>query len=104
MTDWRVGMKVVCVDDSLLLPVVGRSALPKRGGVYTIRSIFKDPFWGNLALHLFEVRNPVCRWDPQPFESGFGAHRFRPVINPEADLSEFEAILRGVEKREVVDA
>jgi hypothetical protein len=100
MTDWFVGQRVVCVDASGYHHRYILSGSLQQGAVYTIREIaFRD---GDLGVLLEEI---VCRrWcEGNGVEFGFLIGRFRPVVIPEADIAQFEAILRGVEKREVVE-
>lgn len=99
MTDWYVGQKVVCVDVSGVRPwrlAVGRLV---RGSVYTIREIFFEE--GECGLRLVEV---IGKLSADGVEITPRARRFRPVVIPEADLAQFEVLLRGVEQRELVEA
>lgn len=100
MVDWFVGQKVVCVDASGDLDGFIVSGSLRKGSIYTIRQL--ELWKGTLGVLLEEIRCIPYPGDSE--ECGFLIKRFRPVINPESDLSVFEAILRGVEKREVVEA
>lgn len=105
MTDWHVWQKVVCVDaHKPKVNIIVSGSLRERA-VYTVRSVFMHE--GVVALRLEEIRCVPWRTisphgDDQ--ECAFEAARFRPIVIPEADIAQFEAILRGVEKREPVEA
>jgi hypothetical protein len=84
---FRVGQKVVCVNDN------GRSLrpsweiLPVRGETYTIRCI------EGRAVRLAEIIN-----DPFPYSEGLGelkflASRFRPIVERKTDISIFTKML-----------
>jgi hypothetical protein len=90
MMAFRVGQKVVCVDDAI--PTFARLVrwvfrFPwnlRRGEIYTIAKV------SNIAgptVTLIEVKNP-----PLP-EGAFWARRFRPVVERKTDISVFEAML-----------
>ena len=104
MNDWFVSQPIVCVDGKRYPEFGhGREVLPVEKNTYTIREIVprKD---GSIGFLLNEITNKPNWYVEGLAEFSFAPRRFRPVINPEADLSVFEAILRGVEKREVVEA
>ena len=97
--DWKVGDKVVCVDDTL-----GNYSSWKvadecmdglvAGRVYTIRRV--GVFAGTLCVWLREIHRPLrgrlCR---QFGEIGFAAARFRPVQTRKTDISVFTRILNN---------
>lgn len=96
---FRVGQKVVCVDDSAELGkrLIINPALSagwkndlKRGEVYTFLSYAKHPNSNHPALHVAEI-NRV--WP-------FAACRFRPVVEKSTDAG--MAILREILDRESV--
>jgi hypothetical protein len=63
---------------------------PKRGVVYTIRSI--EPFPEGLALRFVEIVNPPMKWSTGFFgEAGYAAEFFRPVV--EGRIAVFRALL-----------
>lgn len=103
MADWYVNQKVVCVDNepggyARRTIDLTKFTFPQCGPAYTIRRII--PAWPYAGFLLSEIVNP--KWGPR--EAWFCSSRFRPVVIPEADIAQFEAILRGVEKRRLVDA
>ena len=101
MIDWHVGQKVVCVDasgDEHPRDILSGSL--REGAVYTIREI--EPWKGSLGIRVAEI---VCRRSAgYGGECGFLIRRFRPVVEPKADISKLQAILDRLPKREVVDA
>ena len=75
---WKVGQKVVCIDDTPRAGQIITGFIPKKGITYTIRYIYeskKQP--GQIALVLEEIRNEIH--PPLGHERGFYAWRFRPV-------------------------
>jgi hypothetical protein len=102
VADWYVGQRVVCVAaDWKVGPFSEKPAMPIVACVYTIRDI-EPVFFDDAVAFRFEeiVNKPIS----------FGNHReptfhqkfFRPVVEP--DISELQAILDHLPKREVVDA
>jgi hypothetical protein len=112
--DWRVCQPVICVDGDFSPSWYEGDegdnvsfVLPKKGSIYTIRSIspFTFPPETVIAIRLHEIVNPIVEFDDgEVCEIAFWVGRFRPVINAERDLAVFEAILRDVNAREVVEA
>lgn len=97
MSNFRVGQKVVCVDDCFPSTHL---ALPVRGAVYTVREIVPDWFPGRTALRLEEIINPETPWsDLTMSEVAFNARRFRPLVEKKTDtgMSILTQILRDVE-------
>ena len=94
---FRVGQKVVCVDDDWSRhPEWGRlQQRPVLNGIYTVRSV--SPHWhegGGTGLLLVEVRNPEIDWsDGDTCECRFPSRRFRPIVERKTDISELKALL-----------
>jgi hypothetical protein len=94
---FRVGQKVFLAVD--FDPEVRASApsddmiLPSTEVVYTIRQI--GEFEGDPLVWLEEITNrPRFYLDAFDFmEQGFGAFRFRPVVEGKADISRLKAML-----------
>ena len=90
---FRVGQKVVCIDDYSSLS--GRYCLnmPKLHGVYTVRN-FEGR--GDIpALRLFELINEprTHRNVPGLIEPAFDILSFRPVVDRPTDISIFTKML-----------
>lgn len=79
---FRVGMKVVCVDDSDSWR--GPTSV-RKGIIYTIRALRMAPD-GECGVELIEVKSRA------PF--GFFQDRFRPIVERKTDISVFTEILR----------
>jgi hypothetical protein len=81
---FRVGQKVVCVDDSP--PTIGRALLVKKGAIYTVADSFE---WLGQEGLLFDEIDP---------KDGVGWHawRFRPVVERKTDISFAHEILNSV--------
>lgn len=101
---FRVGQKVVCVDDSPT-SIKGRRDLVARE-VYTIRWVGQyqyppgHPLYGGapyIGVLIEEVRRPE-RWG----EVAFRATRFRPLVSKSTDTG--FSILEDIRKRESVPA
>jgi hypothetical protein len=76
---FKVGQKVVCIDDSPRpnRPVRKGITIPKKDKIYTVRDMYTAKSSGELALILVEIKNP-----PHPDwgkELGFLADRFKPI-------------------------
>lgn len=91
---FRVGQKVVCVDDNFDKRAKNYfTALPVRGEIYVVRGtlLFPDAHLG-IAL----VGFPGERTAFNEFgEHMFFAKRFRPVVERKTDISIFEKMLTG---------
>lgn len=93
---FRVGQKVVCVDDSP--DFMGVSWLVK-GAEYTIDAvkfcenarISQSRTGSGLGVKVVEVATGQRDW--------FFAHRFRPLIERKTDITVFTEILRKATKR-----
>jgi hypothetical protein len=94
--DWKVGDKVVCVDNSRPPNYHGvLTVLPEIGVVYTIRRI--APFtWSTgtsgVGVWLEEITRSTK--NPRGSEQPWGASRFRPVQTRKTDISIFTAMLK----------
>lgn len=91
MTDFHVGMKVVCVE-----AMPGPRWLehhPAVGDVLTIRGL--DPTEDGERLYLWfeEIRNMSFQYRDSFGEVSFNARRFRPVVSRKTDISVFLAML-----------
>lgn len=86
---FRVGQKVVCIDDSSTDPAIRASlqrdgmVWPIKGTIYTVRWIgcwhFRDQY--HPAVRLIEIVNPIIAWsDGTADELAFISSRFRPLI------------------------
>jgi hypothetical protein len=81
--------KVLCVDDrwdddpAKLILVPSR---PVRGGVYTVREVYRDPsgIEPSVGIRLGEILNPVGLWADGVREASFAIHRFRPTHESQA--------------------
>lgn len=97
--EFRVGMKVVCIDDDFnaqgFVPVFVTD-LPMRGNVYTISRIEADD--DGIWLFLEEVASRIDvigGW----CEASFGSEGFRPLRERKTDISVFRALLNTNEKK-----
>lgn len=90
---FRIGQRVVCVDDGTPFPTVS-SPLTK-GNVYTVRATDDRPHSKGQAIALAEIRVEASA----PLLTGFFySSRFRPVIERKTDTG--MAILREILDRE----
>jgi len=71
--EFKVGQKVVCVDDENIIAFQNENT-PIKGRIYTIRS-----FYGT-SIRLEEVINPILTYCDCTDECAFKPHRFRPLI------------------------
>lgn len=99
---FRVGQKVVCVDD------VGDrlnrwETLPVKGTIYTVREVLAT------SVRLYEIINEkgFYRRDDglDTFdELSFKATRFRPIVSRPTSIAVFEEILRSATRTDEVTA
>jgi hypothetical protein len=96
MCNFRVGQKVLCINDQWneyhanIARRLGVT-LPVLGGIYTIRAIEIRPQRGDL--YFVEIVNPIIEYDIGRAEQGFHVARFRPVVERKTDISVFRAML-----------
>lgn len=91
---FRVGQKVVCVEDQNQHEVLGHKDLVKNG-IYSVRWV--GMYDGELCLRVIEVeRRPiftifgeVVGWTDMPFN----LDRFRPLVEKKTDISIFTKLL-----------
>lgn len=90
---FRVGQKVVCVDDYSAVALRWGAACPKIGMVYTIREF--DDRGSKLALRLVEIVNAPAKHRniAEPIEPAFAVISFRPIVERKTDISIFTAML-----------
>lgn len=106
MSNFRVGQKVVCVDDAEsgeqypgVIVFSGLDGL-RNGVVYTIRSVFIDPFFNEPVVRLEEIyRRPLASYKGKQYEGGFAPRRFRPVAERKTDIAIFKAMLEDKKAR-----
>ena len=89
---FRVGQKVVCVDDR---PRAYRENPLVLGGIYTIAGLPIEPS-GEIGVFLVEVESSA------PF--GFYPDRFRPIVEKKTDINFAHEILRKVSRKDRVRA
>ena len=92
---FRVGQKVVCVDDGLhgLFNPPGYIIRPSLDGlaagrVYTVRWLGNK--FGRPTVWLAEITRPI---DPDGIEAGYAVERFRPAVDRPTDINIFTEIL-----------
>lgn len=97
---FRVGQKIVCVErapfgDSQWDPDDG---VPVEGEIYTIQQMHIESS-GYLVLRLLEIRRGerARRWWGD--DVGYGAYRFRPVVERATDVFVFHKILDDVNRK-----
>lgn len=94
--NFRVGQKVVCMNDTFISPGWGSVPnRPVRGRVYTIRGIAPQVYANGIALAVLleEKANYPLVWPNGIYEMPFPAKRFRPAVDKPADISIFTKML-----------
>jgi hypothetical protein len=96
MTNWFIGQKVVCVNDTAFIPRRGEKC-PKKDVVYTIREIHTPPERKRVYLLLAEIVNDKHKYsryfEGNKIEAGFSETRFRPLVDKKTDISSLEELL-----------
>ena len=90
MNNFKVGQKVVCIDDDWG-PAPEVHHWPKKDDVYTVRTIGVQGSNGKVFIRLREVVNPKS---DKHHEAEFWAGCFRPVIERKTDISVFRRLLQ----------
>ncbi len=82
----RIGQKVVCIDETIradCLPYV--PLRPKKGEIYTVASIHREPHIEGYGIRLAELPNPSIIWnDDDEAEWSFDHRKFRPLEKAES--------------------
>ena len=92
---FRVGMKVVCVNDKGYVGIsLDQPDRPRRDQVYTIRDVILHD--SEVFVRVEEI---VCDPETHPVhgEGGWAAWRFRPVVERKTSIELFHQIRRDVE-------
>lgn len=90
---FRIGQKVICIDDSMNPETVDYTPMrPRKGEIYTIRGFLVQDHIDGYGVYLEELLNPSIIWSDQdekewPFKPG----RFRPVVDQDIKTEQFEA-------------
>lgn len=92
MSNFRVGQKVVCMDDAPRSPRRYKENFPKKGVVYTVRGF--DPLAAGVSIFLEEVCNEPKQYNNGYGECSFRADRFRPAVERKTDTG--MAILKSI--------
>lgn len=103
---FRVGQKVVCVDDRPTDAAGGKEL--ERGKIYTVRwcgvwgwpGVYKD----EVCVRIEEVLRGADEWNPSCVDMPFGCHRFRPIVERKSDIGFAHEILRKVTRKDRVSA
>lgn len=96
MSNFRVGQKVVCVDDraNVSPPPIGYTWSGminiSKGEIYTIESIVTHPYTGCVCATFIEVPRRSM------MDFGYSVKRFRPLITPKQDIALFHALCPGL--------
>lgn len=89
---FRVGQKVVCVDDDFYDPGLCEPLhLPCKGSVYTLRDPFSADGW--TWWRLVEITNSPVNVKYGMIEPCFSPRHFRPVTETKTDISIFTKML-----------
>lgn len=93
MCNFRVGQKVVCVNDGLH-PQTGKATSVKAGTVYTVSGVARNNDchgYGGIAIR---------EADPVHHIMFFAAWRFRPLAERKTDISQLQRMLTDTKVEE----
>mgnify|MGYP003496429940 CR=1 FL=1 len=93
---FKVGQKVVCVDDSQTPGCVWKADKPRKGSVYSVTEVGIHPLYGHLQLGFSEIKNSPLKY------GRYAARRFRPVVERKTDISIFTAMLNPAKAKEFI--
>jgi hypothetical protein len=81
---FKIGQKVVCVDDSVNPETVEYTPCrPRKGQIYTVRGFLTQPHIHGYGVYLEELLNPSLLWsDQDEKEWPFRSTRFRSLVEP----------------------
>lgn len=103
---FRIGQKVVCVDDSVVVGLWDGGFNVKKGAVYTVRGIeppcecLGASYGGLFLCEVVDVPESTCCGVREP---SYRAYRFRPIVERKTDISIFKKLLTSAQrKRELV--
>jgi hypothetical protein len=100
MTNWKPGMKAVCVDDRFDRSYFNTTDVyPIKGRTYTVRDVMIED--GDVGLRLVEIVN-APRAVQGYVESAFIATGFRPLLGDEQEA--LDAIEEEVKETELMPA
>ncbi len=89
---FRVGQKVVCVDDIPSPGKVWYTQKPTVGHVYTVSGHGVGYYGDYPVIFVAELNNPLI---------GYRETRFRPIVERKTDISIFKAMLTPASKKEL---
>lgn len=87
---FRVGQKVVCVQEGPIFPEPGERGV-RKGEVYTVRGLIQAP--EGPGMYVEEIRNPVMYCTMGTCERAFPIGWFRPTVERKTDISVFTRML-----------
>lgn len=96
---FKIGQKVVCVDNAPSWGTVSEMDGLEIGIVYTIRDFIAHQATGEIGIRLCEIRRKVSGADQ--YEQPYWHRRFRPVIERKTETG--MAVLREILGRESHD-
>lgn len=97
---FRVGQKVVCINDDWEELDGPEVVYPRKDAIYTVREVDAAPDETFLAFR--ELVNPPQDYNEGYLECHFAAINFRPIVERKTDTG--FAILEEIRKRESVPA
>lgn len=90
---YRIGQKVICVDDDFSQYHYFGEQYPQKNCIYTVRN-FSD----GEHIRLVEIINNQYPYNDGFMEVSFRATRFRPIVERKTDISIFTEMLRPMKE------
>lgn len=90
----HIGQKVEFIGPGKWVGWPPHLARPLHGVVYTVRSLYIDPFYGAEGIRLNELSRETICGGGHTLECGWARHEFRSIVELKTDISVFTKMLQ----------
>lgn len=105
MSSWaRVGVKVVCVDDTVVIHCGKPEMMLRRGDIYTITGTYVETGISHVNGVICDIATVSLLEAPRMGRMrGYAVSRFRPLISQADDVAMFTALVETMKPTERLD-